>query len=219
MTDTEIKLILQELHGAGLANEPKDPKSTIKIWLDFFGGDDFRVIGKAVGMHLRKSHFWPTPGDIEDLKKRAQWLVEMEDEEQKMKHQLSEVISELYELNLPGRPPDPIVEVNEWYSYFNSNSIEQVRTAVMRYLELSQVWPEPSQISYFLPTVEEQKKLNALGGYNITIKKLNTESHTPPRAPAIRIESRKCELHPGDCILLDDLCDGPEDGKCPFEGL
>lgn len=218
MTDTEIKLILQELHGAGLANEPKDPKSTIKIWLDFFGGDDFRVIGKAVGMHLKKSHFWPTPGDIEDLKRRAQWLVEMEDEEHGMKHQLSEVISELYELNLPGRPPDPMVEVNEWYGYFNSNSIEQVRTAVMRYLELSQVWPEPSQISYFLPTVEEQKKLNALGGAAYT-PHINKQSHQPPRAPAIRIESRKCELHSGDCILLDDLCDGPEDGKCPFEGF
>lgn len=220
MTDTEIKLILQELHGAGLANEPKDPKSTIKIWLDFFGGDDFRVIGKAVGMHLKKSHFWPTPGDIEDLKRRAQWLVEMSEEEQMKKHQLSEVISELHELNLPGRPPDPIVEVNEWYGYFNSNSIEQVRTAVVRYLELSQFWPEPSQISYFLPTVEEQKKLNALGGETHTNKRLIKQSTMqPPRAPAIRIESRKCELHTGECILLDDLCYGPVDGKCPFEGL
>lgn len=220
MTDTEIKLILQELHGAGLANEPKDPKSTIKVWLDFFGGDDFRVIGKAVGMHLKKSHFWPTPGDIEELKRRAQWLVEMEAEEQRKKHQLSEVISELHELNLIGEPEDLIEEVNTWYSWFNSNSIEQVRTAVMRYLELSQVWPEPSQISYFLPTVEEQKKLNALGGEPHTNKKLIKQSTMQPqRAPAIRIESRKCELHTGDCILLDDLCDGPVDGKCPFEGL
>lgn len=222
MTELEVVELLQELKGAGLANEPKDPEATVKIWLDFFGGDDFRVIGKAVGLHLKKSHFWPTPGDIEDLKKRAQWLVEMEDEEHGMKHQLSEVISELYELNIPGRPPDPIVVVNEWYSYFNSNSIEQVRTAVMRYLELSQVWPEPSQISYFLPTVEEQKKLNALGGATHTIytKIKNKQSSTvPPRAPAIRIESRKCELHTGECILLDDLCDGPEDGKCPFKGL
>lgn len=218
MTDTEIKLILQELHGAGLVNEPKDPKSTIKIWLDFFGGDDFRVIGKAVGMHLKKSHYWPAPADVEKLKTKARWLVEMEDEEHGMKHQLSEVISELYELNLSGRPSDSIVEVNEWYSYFNSNSIEQVRTAVMRYLKLSQVWPEPSQISYFLPTVEEQKKLNALGGAAYT-PHINKQSHQPPRAPAIRIESRKCELHTGDCILLDDLCDGPVDGKCPFEGF
>ena len=218
MTDTEIKLILQELHGAGLVNEPKDPKSTFKIWLDFFGGDDFRVIGKAVGMHLKKSHYWPAPADAEKLKTKARWLVEMEDEEHGMKHQLSEVISELYEFNLSGRPSDPIVEVNEWYSYFNSNSIEQVRTAVMRYLELSQVWPEPSQISYFLPTVEEQKKLNALGGAAYT-PHINNQSHQPPRAPAIRIESRKCVLHTGDCILLDDLCDGPVDGKWPFEGF
>lgn len=213
MTDTEIKLILQELHGAGLANEPKDPAATIKIWLDFFGGDDFRVIGKATGMHLKKSHYWPTPADIEKLKTKARWLVEMEDEEHGMKHQLSEVISELYELNIPGRPPDPIVVVNEWYSYFNSNSIEQVRTAVMRYLELSQVWPEPSQISYFLPTVEEQKKLNALGGgHNNKLRIKQSTPGLPPRAPAISI-AKKAETF---CDLCG-LCDEKDQDKCPFD--
>ena len=213
MTDTEIKLILQELHGAGLANEPKDPAATIKIWLDFFGGDDFRVIGKATGMHLKKSHYWPTPADIEKLKTKARWLVEMEDEEHGMKHQLSEVISELYELNIPGRPPDPIVVVNEWYSYFNSNSIEQVRTAVMRYLELSQVWPEPSQISYFLPTVEEQKKLNALGGdHNNKLRIKQSTPGLPPRAPAISI-AKKAETF---CDLCE-LCDEKDQDKCPFD--
>lgn len=149
MTDTEIKLILQELHGAGLANEPKDPTATIAIWRDFFGGEDSRIIGKAVWIHLRKSHFWPTPSDLLKYMQRAVWLVEMEDEE-----------------------------------------------------------------------LAEQKKLNALGGANNN--KLRTKQSTPglpPRAPAISIESRKCVLHSGDCILLDDLCDGPVDGKCPFEGL
>lgn len=224
MTEDEVTKVLGDLHMLHLVNEPNNIDDLIYSWLAFFRDDDARVIAKACYIYtkIKKNRFWPIPGDTEDLKKRAQWLVEMEDEEHGMKHQLSEVISELYELNLPGRPPDPIVVVNEWYSYFNSNSIEQVRTAVMRYLELPQVWPEPSQISYFLPTVEEQKKLNALGGATHTIyKKIkNKQSSTvPPRAPAIRIESRKCELHTGDCILLDDLCDGPVDGKCPFEGI
>lgn len=224
MTEDEVTKVLGDLHMLHLVNEPNNIDDLIYSWLAFFRDDDARVIAKACYIYtkIKKNRFWPIPGDTEDLKKRAQWLVEMEDEEHGMKHQLSEVISELYELNLPGRPPDPIVVVNEWYSYFNSNSIEQVRTAVMRYLELPQVWPEPSQISYFLPTVEEQKKLNALGGATHTIyKKIkNKQSSTVPlRAPAIRIESRKCELHTGDCILLDDLCDGPVDGKCPFEGI
>ena len=151
MTDTEIKLVLQELHGAGLANEPKDPTATIAIWRDFFGGEDSRVIGKAVWIHLRKSKYWPTPSDLLKYMQRAVWLVEMEDEK-----------------------------------------------------------------------LEEQKKLNALGGdpHNKPIKKSNEQSNIqPPRAPAIKIESRKCELHTGECVLLDDLCDGPVDGKCPFEGL
>lgn len=78
MTDPEIMLILQELHGAGLANEPKDPQATLSIWRDFFGGDDARVIGKAVWIHLRKSKFWPTPADLLKYTQRAKWLVEIE---------------------------------------------------------------------------------------------------------------------------------------------
>lgn len=83
MTDPEIMFILQELHGAGLANEPKDPQATLSIWRDFFGGDDVRVIGKTVWLHLRKSKFWPTPSDLLKNKQRAQWLIEMEDEDKK----------------------------------------------------------------------------------------------------------------------------------------
>ena len=220
MTELEVVELLQELKGAGLANEPKDPEATVKIWLDFFGGDDFRVIGKAVGLHLKKSHFWPTPGDIEDLKKRAQWLNEMGEEKDEMMRQLSILLTKLHRLKLEGEPGDLLTEVIEWYKWFNSNTIEQVKTALARYLELSQVWPEPSQISYFLPTVEEQKKLNALGGDPHTdISLIKQKTKQPPRAPAIKIEPRKCELHTGECTLLDDLCDGPVDGKCPYEGL
>lgn len=222
MTEDEVTKVLGDLHMLHLVNEPNNIDDLIYSWLAFFSQDDARIIAKACYIYtkVKKNRFWPTPGDIEDLKRRAQWLVEMEDEEQRMKHQLSEVISELHELNLMGEPENLTEEVNTWYSWFNSNSIEQVRTAVARYLELSQVWPKPSQISYFLPTVEEQKKLNALGGEPHTNKKLIKQSTMqPPRAPAIRIESRKCELHTGECILLDDLCDGPVDGKCPFEGI
>lgn len=216
MTDTEIKFILQELHGAGLANEPKDPKSTIKIWLDFFGGDDFRVIGKAVGMHLKKSHFWPTPGDIEELKRRAQWLVEMEEAEQEKKRQLSEVIRELHSVDLMGEPKNLVEEVNAWYRWFNSNSIEQVRTAVMRHLDTSGVWPTPSQLNDLLPTVEEQKKLNALGGATHTIyKKIKHKqsSTVPPRAPAISIADQEQAF----CQLCG-LCDIKDQSKCPMDG-
>lgn len=222
MTEDEVTKVLGDLHMLHLVNEPNNIDDLIYSWLAFFREDDARVIAKACYIYtkVKKNHFWSTPTDIDALKLRASWLVEMEAEEQRKKHQLSEVISELHELNLIGEPEDLTEEVNTWYSWFNSNSIEQVRTAVMRYLELSQVWPEPSQISYFLPTVEEQKKLNALGGEPHTNKKLIKQSTMqPPRAPAIRIESRKCELHTGECILLDDLCDGPVDGKCPFEGL
>lgn len=150
MTELEVVQILQELKGAGLANEPKDPEAVVKIWLDFFGGDDFRVIGKAVGMHLKKSHFWPAPADIENLKQRAQWLIEIEDRELKT------------------------------------------------------------------------MKLDALGGARTHTNLIKQSNHKtqPPRAPAIKIEEKRCELHSGSCVMMfSDMCDGPEEGKCPYEGL
>lgn len=78
MTDLEIAQIFQELRGAGLANEPRDAAGAIKIWRDFFGGEDPRVIGKAVWIHMRNSQFWPTPKDIVKLKQKAEWLVELD---------------------------------------------------------------------------------------------------------------------------------------------
>ena len=78
MTELEIMNIFEELYGAGLGNAPKDPAAAVKVWLDFFGGDDALVIGKAVGLHLRKSEFWPTPRDIIKIKERAEWLSEVE---------------------------------------------------------------------------------------------------------------------------------------------
>lgn len=224
MTEDEVTKVLGDLHMLHLVNEPNNIDDLIYSWLAFFSRDDARVIAKACYIYtkVKKNRFWPTPGDIEELKKRAQWLVEMEDEEIMKKKQLMEIITELHSVDLTGEPKNLVGEVNAWYRWFNSNSIEQVRTAVMRYLDTSGVWPTPSQLNDLLPTVEEQKKLNALGGATHTIyKKIKHKqsSTVPPRAPAIRIESRKCELHTGECILLDDLCDGPVDGKCPFEGL
>lgn len=78
MTQDEIIDLFEELHGAGLANAPKDATAAVKLWRDFFGGDDARVIGKAVWIHMKNSKFWPTPNDIERVKQKASWLVEME---------------------------------------------------------------------------------------------------------------------------------------------
>lgn len=222
MTEDEVTKVLGDLHTLHLVNEPNNSDDLIYSWLAFFSQDDARVIAKACYIYtkMKKNRFWPAPTDIEDLKDRAKMLVEMDDEEQRKKQQLSEVISELHELNLLVEPSDLKSEVDEWYRWFNSNSIEQIRTAVARYLQKFNDWPTPLQLSRLIPIAEEQKKLTALGGDPHTNKKLIKQSPIqPPRAPAIKIESRKCELHTGECILLDDLCDGPADGKCPFEGL
>lgn len=82
MTEAEVTKVLGDLHMLHLVNEPNNIDDLIYTWLAFFHEDDARVIAKACYIYtkLRKNKFWPTPGDIEDLKLRASWLVEMEDE-------------------------------------------------------------------------------------------------------------------------------------------
>lgn len=83
MTESEVIKVLADLHTLHLVNEPKDVNDLVYTWLAFFHEDDARVIAKACYIYtkMRKNKFWPTPGDIEDLKLRASWLVEMDDKE------------------------------------------------------------------------------------------------------------------------------------------
>lgn len=83
MTESEVIKVLADLHTLHLVNEPKDVNDLVYTWLAFFHEDDARVITKACYIYtkMRKNKFWPTPGDIEDLKLRASWLVEMDEKE------------------------------------------------------------------------------------------------------------------------------------------
>lgn len=85
MTEDEVTKVLGDLHMLHLANEPKNIDDLIYSWLAFFSQDDARVVAKACYIYtkIKKNRFWPTPGDIEDLKLRASWLVEMELKQQK----------------------------------------------------------------------------------------------------------------------------------------
>ena len=81
MTESEVIKVLADLHTLHLVNEPKDVNDLVYTWLAFFHDDDARIINKACYIYtkIRKNKFWPTPGDIEELKTRAAWLVEMDD--------------------------------------------------------------------------------------------------------------------------------------------
>lgn len=144
MTEDEVTKVLGDLHMLHLANEPKNIDDLIYSWLAFFREDDARVIAKACYIYtkIKKKRFWPTPGDIEDLKLRASWLVEMDD--------------------------------------------EQLRN----------------------------QQRNAIGGDNNTIKKLNTESHTPPTAPALLI---KPTPDTGTFCDICELCDIRDQAHCPCD--
>lgn len=81
MTESEVIKVLADLHTLHLVNEPKDVNDLVYTWLAFFHDDDARIINKACYIYtkIKKKKFWPTPGDIEELKTRAAWLVEMDD--------------------------------------------------------------------------------------------------------------------------------------------
>lgn len=152
MTEDEVTKVLGDLHMLHLANEPKNIDDLIYSWLAFFREDDARVIAKACYIYtkIKKNHFWPAPTDIEALKMRAQWLIEIEDRE--------------------------------------------------------------------LTTM----KLNALGDARTHTNLIKQSNHKtqPPRAPAIQIKEKRCELHSGSCVMMfSDMCDGSQDGECPYEGL
>ncbi len=84
MTEAEVTKVLGDLHTLHLVNEPNNIDDLIYTWLAFFHDDDARIINKACYIYtkLRKNKFWPTPGDIEDLKQRAVWLLEIDDREE-----------------------------------------------------------------------------------------------------------------------------------------
>lgn len=94
MTREETIKVLGDLHCLGLANEPKNHNDLVYSWMAFFHQDDFRVINKACYIYtkIKGNRFFPTPGDIELLKQRAKWLVEMEDEEQKKLNSINNAI-------------------------------------------------------------------------------------------------------------------------------
>lgn len=83
MTRQETATLLSELHKAGLANEPKDSKGLLDSWAMCFADDEYRVILKAcyIYVKIRHNRFFPTPSEIEALKQRAIWLLEIDDRE------------------------------------------------------------------------------------------------------------------------------------------
>ena len=87
MNRQEVMKLLSELHKAGLANEPADKKGLVDSWSACFSYDPPRLIYKACYIYIKIRHekFFPTPSDIEGLKKRAKWLIEIENEQRELK--------------------------------------------------------------------------------------------------------------------------------------
>lgn len=83
MTPEEITKLLSDLHDEHLVNEPTDIESQLRNWFMYFRDDEARLIYKACYIYIRFKHnkFYPHPSEIEQLKKRAGWLLEIDDRE------------------------------------------------------------------------------------------------------------------------------------------
>lgn len=87
MTPEQITKLLSDLHDEHLANEPTDIESQLRSWFMYFKDDDPRLIYKACYIYIRikRNKFYPHPSEIEQLKGRAKWLLEIEDQEKERK--------------------------------------------------------------------------------------------------------------------------------------
>lgn len=140
--------------------------------------------------------------------------------------EVTKVLGDLHMLHLANEPKNIDDLIYSWLAFFRDDDAGIIAKACYIYTKIrkNRFWPTPGDIeelttrAAWLVELDDFKEAEALGGstYKLTP---DITAHKPPSAPAIKIESRKCELHSGSCILLDDLCDGPEDSKCPFEGL
>lgn len=87
MTPEQITKLLSDLHDEHLVNEPTDIESQLRNWFMYFKDDEAKLIYKACYIYLRIKHnkFYPHPSEIDQLKKRAVWLLEIEDRERERK--------------------------------------------------------------------------------------------------------------------------------------
>lgn len=121
MTEAEVIKVLADLHTLHLANEPKDVNDLVYTWLAFFHDDDARIINKACYIYtkLRKKRFWPTPGDIEDLKQRAVWLLEIDDRNEAEALGGANNNKLTIKQSTPGLPPSaPAINIADHRVYF-----------------------------------------------------------------------------------------------------
>lgn len=208
MTEAELITLFRDLHSSGLANEPKDKNGLVFSWMAFFGNDDARIITKACQIHVKRAHFWPAPGDIEKLKTRASWLLDMETEEFELKKQLSLILGELHNKQLIGEPEDLEQEIEEWYSWFNAYSVAKIREAIQIYLSLSKIWPTPMQILYLIPSKSNNRLL--VGGSTTGTQLI--PQVTPPRALSVDVKEQAESF----CKLCG-LCEFRDQDKCPLD--
>lgn len=107
---------------------------------------------------------------------------------------------------------DAEATVRIWEFAFGGMEAEDVILGARYHIIHSSKFPTPHDILEAIPRGKlvyevEQEQMRAKLSAPVAPQKL------------ISVGMQSCPLNDHECVLLNDLCDGPEDGKCPFEGI
>ena len=83
MVRAEILTLLNELMGAYPYVNIKDPETTARVYEMELGEYEAKHVFRAARIHIRKSHYFPSPSHIIELIPKAKILCEMEEEKMK----------------------------------------------------------------------------------------------------------------------------------------
>lgn len=117
-------------------------------------------------------------------------------------------IIKLLEMMMAAYPNAKIVNPSElvsaWELSFGQDKADVIYKAARHHMNTNKFFPTVADIKSCI-----NKGQMLYGDSEASVPKIATK----------KIPEVNCPLNDHHCILLGDLCDGAEDGKCPFEGL
>ena len=124
------------------------------------------------------------------------------------------LLSKLHKTGLANEPKDNKGLVESWSECFAADDSRVVYKACYIYIKIkhNKFFPTPQDIdalmtrARWLVELDNNKSNDVAGNIGSSVK-------------LIEAREEKCLLHEGVCALYHDLCNGPENNKCPFEGI
>lgn len=126
------------------------------------------------------------------------------------------LLSKLHKVGLANEPKDNKGLVESWLDCFSYDDPHVVYKACYIYIKIkhNKFFPTPQDIDALLPRAKMLCEMDEDKRREDSRVKLDAT-----KVKLIEAGGEKCPLHEGECALYHDLCNGPEDNKCPFDGI